>query len=146
MATKIIRVIHPDRFFGYLWIFSWIMAIWVFHMQFFIMGLFCLFLALIIFEKKTKTSMVDHALARLTMDKTQRSLVVQKLCQDGLKWDDYEVCSGQALLPSGPVAEGDIIWNCLGNVALRHVPTNSLLGAFDFSDGSIINAVTSQKK
>ena len=30
------------------------------------------------------------------------------------------------------IKEGDIVTNCNGNVALRHIPTNTLFGGYDF--------------
>ncbi len=66
------------------------------------------------------------------MDKSKRSLIVQKIYEDDLRWENHEICSGAATLPRGPVKEGDKVMNCSGNVALRHVPSNTLLGAFDF--------------
>ena len=73
---------------------------------------------------------------KLTMDKSSRSLVVQQLYQQGINWEDHEICSGDAILPKGVVTEGDKIVNCRGNVALRHVPSNTLMGAFDFEEDS----------
>ncbi len=70
------------------------------------------------------------------MDKSERTLKVQHLYQERINWEDHEVCSGEAILPTGLVSEGDTIQNCRGNVALRHIPTNSLMGAFDFEDTS----------
>ena len=123
----------PERIFGYIWIISWIGAIWVYHLQFFLTGVFCLFLSLVIFERKVKLE--HHPIpSRLTMDKSSRTLVVQELYQQGLNWEDHEVCSGEAILPRGVVSPGDKIVNCRGNVAVRHIPTNTLMGAFDFEE------------
>ena len=41
-------------------------------------------------------------------------------------------CSGEAILPEGLVEEGHKIIACKGNVARWYIPTNILLGAFDF--------------
>ena len=112
---------------------SWIGAIWVYHIQFFITGVFCLFLSLVIFETKVKHEHHPHP-TKLTMDKLSRTLVVQRLYQERLNWGDHEVCSGEATLPQGVVTEGDKILNCRGNVALRHIPSNTLMGAFDFEE------------
>ena len=49
-----------------------------------------------------------------------------------LSWNDHEICSGSAMIPSGLVRGGDTITNCSGNVALRHIPTNTLMGAYNF--------------
>ena len=123
----------PERIFGYVWIMSWIGAIWAYHVQFFLTGLFSLFLSVVIFERRVKHE--QQAIpSRLTMDKSERTLKVQHLYQEGISWEDHEVCSGEATLPTGAVSEGDKILNCRGNVALRHIPTNTLMGAFDFED------------
>ena len=42
------------------------------------------------------------------------------------------ICSDSAMIPSGLVREDDISTNCSGNVALRHIPTNTLMGAYNF--------------
>ena len=68
------------------------------------------------------------------MDKNTRSLKVQKIYDEGIKWDDHEICSGVASLPTGPIKEGDIVTNCEGNVAIRHVPSNTLIGGFNFDE------------
>ena len=66
------------------------------------------------------------------MDKSAKTLTVQKIYEKNLRWEDNEICSGNADLPKGTIKEGDVITNCSGNVALRHIPTNTLLGAYDF--------------
>jgi hypothetical protein len=66
------------------------------------------------------------------MDKNTRTLKVQKLYDDNLKWNEHEICSGTAQLPTGIIKEGDEIKDCKGNVALRHIPSNRLFGGFDF--------------
>ena len=112
---------------------SWIGAIWAYHLQFFLTGVFSLFLSLVIFERRVKQEHHPHP-TRLTMDKASRTLIVQQLYKEGLNWGDHEICSGEATLPKGEVSEGDQILNCRGNVALRHIPTNTLMGGFDFED------------
>ena len=66
------------------------------------------------------------------MDKSAKTLTVQKIYDNNIRWEENEICSGLAQLPTGVVEEGDTITNCSGNVALRHVPTNTLMGGFDF--------------
>jgi hypothetical protein len=87
----------------------------------------------VIFEQKVKH---DHQTqpTKFTMDKSSRSLQVQQLYQEDLNWNDHEICSGDAILPKGVVNEGDRIMNCRGNVSLRHIPTNTLMGAFNFEE------------
>ena len=125
-----------EQIFGLLWIICWFCAIWVFHIQFFLSGLFCLFLALIISGniERFKTPKLIKAPALLTMDKSTRTLKVQKLYEKELKWDDLEVCSGSISLPTGIIKEGDQLNGCQGNVALRHIPSNKLFGAYNFED------------
>ena len=121
-----------EKLFGLAWIVCWIAAIWTHPLQFFLTGLFCLFIAIIISgnepEKKEKTEL----LASLSMDKNTKTLTVQKIYEGNLKWEDSEICSGSATLPSGSIKEGDVITKCNGNVSLRHIPTNTILGAYDF--------------
>jgi hypothetical protein len=122
--------LSSEKLFGYVWILCWLAAIWVYHIQLFITGLFCLFLAYIMFDR---TNTKEETIPILfSMNKNTRTLTVQKIYDASLNWEDHEICSGNANLPSGFVDEGDIINNCSGNVALRHIPTNTLIGAYDF--------------
>jgi hypothetical protein len=66
------------------------------------------------------------------MDKNTRTLKVQKIYDQDLKWEDNQICSGNAILPAGFVREGDEIKNCKGNIAIRHIPSNKIMGAFNF--------------
>jgi hypothetical protein len=109
----------------------WIVAIWIYPIQFFITGLFFLFLAYILSdspESKRKT----HLPAAFFMDKSTRTLTVQEVYDASLRWEDNEICSGMAKLPKGVIKAGDKITDCSGNVALRHVPSNTLFGAYNF--------------
>lgn len=47
-----------------------------------------------------------------------------------LRWEDHEICVGSAVLSSGPMKEGDVVTNCEGDVALRHIPFNRFFGGF----------------
>jgi len=127
-----------EKLLGLAWIISWILAIWMYPIQFFLTGLFCLFLSFILLGKFDKREEKPQQHARppavFSMDKNTKTLKVQKLYEDGLKWDEHEVCSGMASLPSGPIKEGDVVTGCKGNVALRHVPSNTLVGGFNFEE------------
>ena len=68
------------------------------------------------------------------MDRTSKALIVQKIYENDLKWEDHELCSGVANLPTGLMKEGDKIQNCEGNVALRHIPSNKIFGAYNFEE------------
>jgi len=125
-----------EKILGAGWIISWILAIWMHPIQFFLTGLFCLFLVLVLvgkFDKKEEKK-TQKPQALFSMDKNTRSLKVQKIYEDNLKWEEHEICSGSATLPSGPIKEGDIITNCKGNLALRHIPSNTLIGGYDFEE------------
>jgi len=129
------KIPSTEKILGVVWITSWILAIWAYHVQFFLTGLFCLFLIFILLGRfdKEETHTHKHP-AVFAMDKNTRSLKVQKIYEDGIKWDDHEICSGVASLPTGPIKEGDIVTNCEGNVAIRHVPSNTLIGGFNFDE------------
>jgi hypothetical protein len=47
-----------EKLFGGVWMVTWFLAIWIYHIQFFLTGLFCLFLAILLLgyfnEKKQK--------------------------------------------------------------------------------------------
>ena len=45
---------NTEKILGAGWIISWILAIWMYPLQFFLTGLFCLFLVLILIEKFEK--------------------------------------------------------------------------------------------
>jgi hypothetical protein len=68
------------------------------------------------------------------MDKNTHSLKVQNIYEEGLRWEDHEICAGNASLPTGPIKEGDTVTDCEGNVALRHIPSNRLIGGFNFEE------------
>ena len=129
------KIPSTEKVLGVVWIVSWILAIWMYHVQFFLTGLFCLFLVIIILSKTDKKEeKMSKPPAIFTMDKNTRTLTVQKIYEDDLKWDEHEICSGEANLPSGTIKEGDRITNCKGNLALRHIPSNKLLGGFNFEE------------
>jgi hypothetical protein len=130
------KIPSTEKILGLVWIVSWILAIWIYHIQFFLTGLFCLFLVFILigrFDKKEKKKITKPP-TLLSMDKNTRTLTVQKIYENDLKWEEHEICSGTATLPSGPIKEGDTIKDCKGNIALRYIPTNTLLGGYDFED------------
>ena len=132
------KIPSTEKLLGLAWITSWVLAIWIYHIQFFLTGLFCLFLVFIMLGKLDKHEEKTHSRykppAVFSMDKNTKTLKVQKLYEADLKWDEHEVCSGMAYLPSGLIKEGDVVTGCKGNVALRHVPTNKLFGGFNFED------------
>lgn len=130
------KVPSTDKILGVIWIVSWILAIWAYHLQFFLTGLFCLFLIFILlgrFDKKEEKKALKPP-AVFKMDKNTKTLTVQKIYEDGLKWEEHEICSGVASLPTGTIKEGDTVTNCKGNLALRHVPSNTLIGGFNFDE------------
>jgi hypothetical protein len=130
------KIPSTEKILGVVWILCWILAIWAYPLQFFLTGLFCLFLVLILvgkFDKKEEKT-IPKPPAIFAMDKNTKTLTVQKIYEDNLKWEEHEVCSGSATLPRGTINEGDKITHCRGNVALRHVPSNTLLGGFDFEE------------
>ncbi len=120
-----------EKLFGCAWIICWFTAIWIYHIQLIITGLFCLFLSYVIFER-TDIKGKEKLPVLFSMDKNTRTLTVQKIYNSNLNWEDNEICSGNATLPSGTIKEGDVVVNCNGNVALRHIPTNTLIGAYNF--------------
>jgi len=131
-VRDLINYIPPiEKILGVIWIISWILAIWVYHIQLFLTGLFCLFLTIIILGYFDKEEKNENPIS-FSMDKNTKTLTVQKIYENGLKWEDNEICSGEAKLPTGQIKQGDKISNCKGNVALRHIPTNKLLGGYNF--------------
>lgn len=136
LGGMIERIPSTDKILGVVWIVSWICAIWMYHIQFFLTGLFCLFLIFILLGRfdKNEDEKTPKVPAAFTMNKNTRTLTVQKIYEDGVKWEDHEICSGVAKLPVGAVKEGDIIKDCKGNLALRHIPSNTLIGGYNFEE------------
>ena len=130
------KIPSTDKILGVVWIISWLCAIWIYHLQFFLTGLFCFILILILVGKfdKEEENILPKPPAVLTMDKSTKTLTVQKLYENDVKWEEHEICSGSAKLPSGSIKEGDTVTDCKGNLALRYKPTNTLLGGFDFGE------------
>ena len=132
------KIPSTEKILGIVWIISWVCAIWVYHIQFFLTGVFSLFLALLLlgrFDRKEEvTKISEKPPAVFSMDKTTNTLKVQKIYEENLLWDDHEICSGDAELPKGAIKQGDEVKNCKGNLALRHVPSNRLFGCFDFEE------------
>lgn len=127
------RIPPIEKILGLIWMISWVCAIWIYSIQFFLTGLFCLFLVVLIlgFFDKKEEDMLKLPIV-FSMDENTRTLTVQKIYEDSLKWEDNEICSGDATLPTGEVKEGDVVTNCEGNVAFRHIPTNTLVGGYNF--------------
>jgi len=130
------KIPSTEKILGIAWIICWILAIWAYPLQFFLTGLFCLILVFILTSKydKKEEKNIQKPKAVFSMDKNNKTLTVQKIYEDSLKWEEHEICSGNATLPLGLLKEGDIVKNCKGNVALRHIPSNTLIGGFDFED------------
>jgi hypothetical protein len=130
------KIPSTEKILGIAWIICWILAIWAYPLQFFLTGLFCLFLVFILTNKydKKEEKNIQKPIAVFSMNKNNKTLTVQKIYEDSLKWEEHEICSGNATLPLGLLKEGDVVKNCKGNVALRHIPSNTLIGGFDFED------------
>jgi hypothetical protein len=130
------RIPSTEKIFGLAWILCWMLAIWMHHIQFFLTGLFFLFLTILLlgyFDKKEEKSTFKPPVV-FSIDKNTKTLKVQKIYENNLKWEDNEICSGVATLPSGIIKEGDVVKNCEGNIALRHVPSNTLMGGYNFEN------------
>jgi len=137
-AQELIKKIPSiEKILGLAWIISWILAIWIYHIQFFLTGLFCLFLSMLImgFFDKKETGLPKPPYV-FSMDKNTSTLKVQKIYDKSLKWEDNEICSGEAKLPTGTIKEGDVVTNCAGNLAIRHIPSNALVGGFNFKESN----------
>ena len=63
-TEDVLNKIPPiEQILGAVWIISWICAIWAYHIQFFLTGLFCLFLIFLIlgvFDKKEEEMLSLH--------------------------------------------------------------------------------------
>ena len=68
------------------------------------------------------------------MDIENNTLVVDYVTPEDILWGDIDqIGSGTSdPLPTGNVTVGDEIANCLGMIVLRYIPTNEVLGVFEF--------------
>ena len=130
------KIPSTEKILGVVWIISWLCAIWIYHLQFFLTGLFCFILIIILVGRfeNAEEKKISTLPAIFSMDKNTKTLTVQKIYENDLKWEEHEICSGNAKLPSGSLKVGDTVTDCEGNVALRHKPTNTLFGGFNFEE------------
>ncbi|MBN1280158.1 MAG: hypothetical protein JXA00_00760 [Candidatus Thermoplasmatota archaeon] len=49
-------------------------------------------------------------------------------------WEDIEVYSGHALVPTGPIDLGDVVMNCTGNVQFLNTKDQTIFTGYDFSE------------
>ncbi|RLI63657.1 MAG: hypothetical protein DRO67_05375 [Candidatus Asgardarchaeum californiense] len=68
--------------------------------------------------------------------KTHSGYITVTYAPYGLDWSDVDIGDSYCTLPSGPIMSGDSITNCQGVVSIRWIPSNSLLGTWDFSSSS----------
>jgi hypothetical protein len=68
------------------------------------------------------------------MDMDNNTLVVDYVYPEDVLWGDIDqIGSGTCdPLPTGNVTVGDEITNCLDMIVLRYIPTNEVLGVFEF--------------
>ncbi len=68
------------------------------------------------------------------MDMENNTLAVSSVYPEDVLWSDIDqIGSGTCNpLPTGNVTVGDEITNCMGLIVLRYIPTNEVLGVFDF--------------
>lgn len=64
--------------------------------------------------------------------KTRSGYITVTYAPYGLDWSDVDIGDSYCTLPSGPIMSGDAITNCQGVVSIRWIPSNSLLGTWDF--------------
>lgn len=68
------------------------------------------------------------------MDLENNTLTVVYVNPDNVLWSDLDqIGSGNCdPLPTGNVTVGDIITNCSGTIVIRYIPTNEVIGVFEF--------------
>ena len=68
------------------------------------------------------------------MDMENNTLTVSSVYPEDVSWGDIDqIGSGTCNpLPTGNVTVGDEITNCIGMIVLLYIPTNEVLGVFDF--------------
>jgi predicted nucleic acid-binding Zn ribbon protein len=72
---------------------------------------------------------------RLTRDIAARTLTVMYAdYNEDLPWSDFEISGDCDTLGLGTyVLQGDTITDCSGTITIRHRPTNSLIGVWEFN-------------
>ena len=68
------------------------------------------------------------------LDDVNNTLTVASVASEDTFWGDIDqIGSGNCdPLPTGNVSTGDIITNCSGIIVLRYVPTNGVIGIYEF--------------
>ena len=68
------------------------------------------------------------------MDIENNTLIVEYVYPDDVLWDDIDqIGSGNCdPFPNGYIMVGNEITNCLGMIVLRYIPTNEVIGVFEF--------------
>jgi hypothetical protein len=69
-----------------------------------------------------------------SMDLENNTLTVSNVYPEDVMWSDIDqIGSGTSNpFPTGNVSMGDMITNCVGIIVLRYIPTNEVLGVFEF--------------
>ncbi len=70
--------------------------------------------------------------AIITFLKRDDTLIVA-YAQKNLGWENIDPLDSSCILPSGEIKAGDKITDCSGEIMLRWIPSNSLLGTWNFS-------------
>lgn len=62
------------------------------------------------------------------------TLTVLAVVPAGILWDDIEEIGAGSCdpIPTGEITAGDMLTNCTGFLVLRHIPTNQIVGVFEF--------------
>jgi len=71
---------------------------------------------------------------QLVRDNTNKKLTVASTSPNDLLWSDFEItgdCDSSGLGTN--VIAGDTITDCSGTITIRHIPTNTLIGTWEFS-------------
>ena len=102
---EISKKLNFAKIFGFIWILCWFSAIWAYHLQLFISGLFCLFLSYFIFSKSEHEDSKAIPI-NFTMDKTKKTLTVQKIYEDGIKWEEMRYVQVRQIFQEAKLKKG----------------------------------------
>jgi hypothetical protein len=73
---------------------------------------------------------------QLVKDNTNGKLTVASADPVDLTWNDFEITGSYistSFSPYSLVTAGDYISGCTGTISIRHIPTNTLIGMWDFT-------------
>jgi hypothetical protein len=90
---------------------------------------------IIVYEKSDDNSSIVTPSFHLIKDDDEDTLVITSADPEGLKWSNFSIVGDCDISGLGTyVVPGDTITNCTGIIIISHIPTNTLIGSWTFSE------------